>query len=666
MKMRYIKILVFILILILFASYITYQIKLPAAEDLPRLIKNGEMILAGEFDVITKNIYSYTTPNYPFANHHWLSGVMFYILYVLIGFGGIVIFKVLVILSTFSLLFYVAVKKSDFWVVSMLSIPTIVILIGRASARPEIFSYLFISLYLYIFYLYDKNPNTNKIYLLIPLQLLWTNMHLFFSVGLMLVGGFLLQRIYINFKNIKKDKVTTKLAVVLVFMIFTIFLTPYGIEGAVNSLKVNTSYDTPIFSAETQSLMTLNKTVPAVDNPVLFVFPYMALLLGISFLIRFSRKFSWENIPIFYILASAATIFIGFKVIRSLPMFAIMFFLIASENLTPTFLHIKEIIKNKFPDSKKFITYGFIILFIISIIYIIFPARKVLGPYAEFGVGLSMRSNDAAKFFKENNLKGPIFNDTDIGSYLIFHLYPEEKVFSDNRFGDAYSTTFFRNVYNPMANDEYSWKTLSETYGINTIIFYQYDGGSGARDFLYRRIYDLSWAWVYADDSVVILVKNIPENQSIIDKYRITKDNIRDRLRFLEESPRIDDKLGVADLYSLVGFYDLASEIYLNIVSEHPERGKIWMILGSMELTKSDQENSNPSLALIYLQRAIETGWKTPEAYSYLALAYYRLGETEKAKEAVKKELKIDPDNTDGKSWLATFAEDELKQKNGE
>lgn len=347
-------------------------------------------------------------------------------------------------------------------------------------------------------------------------------------------------------------------------------------------------------------------------------------------------------------------------------MFAMVFLLVASENITPTFLYLKERIKSKYPDIIKFLTYGFTILFIISIIYIIFPARKVLGPYSEFGVGLSMRSNDAANFFKENNLKGPIFNDTDIGSYLIFHLYPEEKVFSDNRFGDAYPVTFLRNVYEPMATDEESWKALSETYGINTIIFYQYDGGSGARDFLYRRIYDLNWVWVYADDGVVILVKNIPDNQSIIDKYRITKDNVRDKFKFLEESSRIDDKLGVADLYSLVGFYDLASEVYLKIVSEHPERGKIWMILGSMELTKSDQENSNPSLALIYLQRAIETGWKTPEAYSYLALAYYRLGETEKAKDAVKKELKIDPDNMDGKSWLETFAEDELKQQNGE
>lgn len=666
MKMKYIKIGVFTLLLVFFASYITYQIRLPAAEDLPRLIKNGEMIMEGNFDVITKNVYSFTNPNYPFANHHWFSGVVFYILYKLIGFGGIVIFKVIVMLLTFSLLFYVSVKKSNFWLVSLLSIPTIIILIGRGSARPEIFSYLFISIYLYIFYLYEKNPNTNKIYWLIPLQLLWTNMHLFFSVGLMLVGGFLLQRIYINFKNITKDKATMKLAILFVFMILTIFLTPYGIEGAINSLKVNTSYDAPIFSAETQSIATLKKTVPLVDNIVIVVFPLMVITMGVSFILRLLKKFSWRDIPIFYILASIATVFVGFKVIRSLPMFAMIFLLVVPENFNHLFSLAISKIKNVFPSSVKFLKYGLISIFILLILYMIFPVRKILAPYAEFGIGLSLRSNDSAKFFKENNLKGPIFNDTDVGSYLIFHLYPEEKVFSDNRFGDAYSQTFFKNVYKPMAVNEDSWKSLSEIYGINTIIFYQYDGGSGARDFLYRRIYDPAWIWVYADDSVVMLVKNIPENKKVIDKFYINKDNIKERLRFLEESHRVDDQLSAADLYSLVGFYDLASELYLKIVRDYPERGKIWMILGSIELSKSDQSKSNPALALMYLERAIKEGWKTPESYSNLALAYYRLGDIESAKEAVKKELKIDPDSIDGKNWLEIFATNELKQKNGE
>jgi len=659
---KYVKFFIFALLLIFLASYVTYQIRLPAAEDLPRLVKNGEMIISGDFDVITKNVYSYTTPLHPFANHHWLSAVIFYLMHTTVGFAGIVIFKVLVILATFSILFYLAIRKANFWIVATLSIPSILILIGRSSARPEIFSYLFIASYLYLFYLFDKNPNTKKIYWLVPLQLLWTNMHLFFGVGILLVGGFIFERIIINFKNLRNDKATLKLIIIFVLMLITVFMTPYGIEGAINSLQINTSYDAPIFSAETQSISVIKKTVPPIDNIVLVVFPIMVVVLGISFVLRYVGDFSRKKIPVFYFLASLATAFVGFKVIRSLPMFATIFLVAASYNFDIFFRNLKF---KPFIDfvylNKKRITYILLVLFTILIIYLIVPARKIIGPYAEFGIGLSARSEDAGRFFKENGLKGPIFNDTDIGSYLIYSLYPEEKVFVDNRFGDAYPMTFFKNVYKPMTFDEESWKRLSEVYGINTIIFYQYDGGSGARDFLFRRIYDPAWAWVYADDGVVILVKNTPENKTIIDKFQITKDNIKEKLSFLEKSSRLDDVLAAADLYSLVGFYKEATDLYLKIVSDYPERGKIWMILGSMELNKVDQENSNANLALLYLQRAIEAGWKTTESYSYLALAHYRLGNIEEAKQAVYKELKIDKDSLDAKSWLETLKNYESK-----
>ena len=143
--------------------------------------------------------------------------------------------------------------------------------------------------------------------------------------------------------------------------------------------------------------------------------------------------------------------------------------------------------------------------------------------------------------------------------------------------------------------------------------------------------------------------------------YYKNKDNIKEKLSFLEKSSRLDDVLAAADLYSLVGFYKEATDLYLKIVSDYPERGKIWMILGSMELNKVDQENSNANLALLYLQRAIEAGWKTTESYSYLALAHYRLGNIEEAKQAVYKELKIDKDSLDAKSWLETLKNYESK-----
>ncbi len=131
MKKNILKILVFASLLIFFGSYLLYKIPLPGAEDLPRQMMNGKNILAGQFNVITQNVYSYVEPTQPFANHHWFYGVIAYLMYLAIGWDGMVIFKTLFFLLIFALLFKITIKKADFWLASFFSIPFILLLIGR-------------------------------------------------------------------------------------------------------------------------------------------------------------------------------------------------------------------------------------------------------------------------------------------------------------------------------------------------------------------------------------------------------------------------------------------------------------------------------------------------------------------------------------------------------
>jgi tetratricopeptide (TPR) repeat protein len=76
-----------------------------------------------------------------------------------------------------------------------------------------------------------------------------------------------------------------------------------------------------------------------------------------------------------------------------------------------------------------------------------------------------------------------------------------------------------------------------------------------------------------------------------------------------------------------------------------------------MELARGDRENSDPNLALVFLTQAINGGWKTVNTYSYLALAYYRLGLYDQAEAAVRKEMKLNPLSEDAKIWLGKIAE---------
>ena len=101
------KICLISLLLVFYAFFLWHPVNFVTA-DLGRHIKNGELILAGEFDVLNKNFYSYTEPDHPAINHHWLSGVVFYTVWKLAGFKGLHLFYIVLSLATFLIFFNVA------------------------------------------------------------------------------------------------------------------------------------------------------------------------------------------------------------------------------------------------------------------------------------------------------------------------------------------------------------------------------------------------------------------------------------------------------------------------------------------------------------------------------------------------------------------------------
>lgn len=662
MEIKYQKILIFILILAFYASYITYKIELPAAQDLPREINNGENILSGQFKVITTNFYSYTEPDYYFANHQWFSGVIFYLMHRAMGWGGMVIFKVIFILLTFSLLFYITMKRSDFWLAAVFSVPAILVLIQRSALRPEMFSYSLIVLFLYFLYDFENHPEHKRIYWLIPLELLWVSLHIYFPIGVLMVGGFLLEKIVLNHKNIKQNQAIRKLSILLVALILVCFINPYGLSGDMRSLRVNKNPNFPILSEENSSISTTLKSSPISENLPIAAFEMLIPVLAASFIwalfFRWKRKeplFSGNFI--FHSLAGIATALLGFYIIRSLPLFGLIFLPAITANLGGSYAGLKNWLRNSWPGKEKAFSAAAAAVLTLGLLYLTLSDIRKFGPYGSVGIGITDQSESSAEFFRNNNLTGPIFNDNDIGSYLIYNFFPKERVFTDNRFGDAYSADFLGNTYLPMIRDEEKWKEGLKKYNFNVVFFYQYDNVGGIRDFINRRINDPEWAWVYADDYTVILVRNVPRNQEVINKYEITWNNITERLKFLWDSPNPNDLLAAADLFNLSGHKDLAENGYLKVLSEQPQLGKVWYALGSTELDKGTDFYSNPNLALIYLKQALSAGWETANTYSYIALAYYRLGEYDKAREAVKKELKIDPESVDGHKWLGILAD---------
>lgn len=626
------KIFVFILILVFASSLLVHKISFHT-DDLGRHLKNGEMVLQGNFDVLKTNFYSYVQPNSPFVNDHWLSGVIFYLLYRAFGFSGLIIFTAAFFLFAFSLLFWIATQKADFWLVAALSIPTILILRERTDVRPEIFSYLFIAIFLYFLFSLEECCEKNRVFWLIPLQFLWVNLHTFFIVGPMLVMGFLAEKVILNYRDLRENALIKKLVMLLGALIVVSFINPNGVAGVLRPFFRLTGYR--VWVTEDQALMHILSIKPVEDISVI-IFTPLVLFLAFSFIFGFRKK----QRPIFYGLASIGTIAASFSIVRTLPLFGLIFLPAISENFNRIFITIKYRIKKFLAPALMTALAGFIF----------FGVQGKISKYDEPGLGLTPRSNDAAIFFKEQGLRGPIFNDAAIGSYLIWHFFPEERVFFDNRHADAYSGQFMSEVYRPMLTQEEKWREMQERYSFNAIFFFHYDEVFNSRQFLARRMRDPDWAAVYADNNAIILLRNNKENQEKIEKFQITKDNVGERMKYLLESRDVDDWIAAADIFNLIDRGDLALSVYQEVVLREPRNSKIWRIMGETAVLRNNEKSD--ILAVIYLERAIALGQKNANAYTRLGLAYFRLSRFEEAKEILQKALKRDPNREDAKEYL--------------
>lgn len=168
-------------------------------QDLGRHLNTGEIIL--ETGSVPKiNLFSYTYPNFPFINHHWLSEVFYFALFQKVGFNGLLILNTALALLSFGLIFSKVFKKSNTLPLLFCSLLYIPILFERTDVRPEFFSFLFLSLFIIILYKF-REKFTRLIFLLPSIELLWVNMHIYFPIGIAIIGFFLIDAIISCIKN---------------------------------------------------------------------------------------------------------------------------------------------------------------------------------------------------------------------------------------------------------------------------------------------------------------------------------------------------------------------------------------------------------------------------------------------------------------------------------
>jgi len=463
--------------------------------DLGRHIKNGEIALETR-RIVSTNFYSYTEPNNKTINHHWASGIILAKIHEWVGFSGLSFFYAIISAIPIVLFFLIAKQETSIKKATIVSILTIPLIANRTEIRPEGFSYLLLGILFFTLYKFRKKQLKFRFVLplILGLQLLWVNLHIFFIFGIFLIGIFWLDGL-INKKDTKYFK---QISVMAFLATITCLINPNGFKGLIEPFMIFREYGYMI--VENQSVLFMQERFPK----FLYTHYEIMLLLIPIFLVLFVKEKSLkERLP--FAIPTIVFAVLGFKMIRIIPLFG--FFAI------PFFAKVPKL------QDKNVNT-----LFLFSVglgLLGIFTKNFYYSPFnTQTGMGLLSNINKSAEFFKENNLEGPIFNNYDIGGYLIYHLYPEQKVFVDNR-PEAYSVDFLKNVYIKMQENEKIWQQQDKSYNFQTIYFYRHDATPWAQPFLIERIKDPNWIPVYVDDYAIILVKDNKENKEIIEKYKL-------------------------------------------------------------------------------------------------------------------------------------------------
>ena len=148
-------------------------------------LKTGEYILNTR-SIPKTDFFSFTNYGKAWVAHEWLSEAIFYVIYSSLGFNVlIVLFALLTALA-----FWIVFKRSNSnpligGTAALIGVWTVLPSIG---VRPRVFTLLLSSVYLALLARYVRRGEGREIWWLVPMMVLWVNLHGGFLMGLVLIG----------------------------------------------------------------------------------------------------------------------------------------------------------------------------------------------------------------------------------------------------------------------------------------------------------------------------------------------------------------------------------------------------------------------------------------------------------------------------------------------
>jgi hypothetical protein len=511
---------------------------------------------------------------------YWLSQILFYKIYNGFNEKGIILLRSFILfLVVFFIFLWFRRQKVSFYII----FPFVFLVFSHTmkftGERPVLFTVLFSVL---IFFILDnfKHRKGKLIFFLIPLMLLWANMHGGFILGIVFIFAFIVGETlnYFIFKKgeINKKALMTLLIVGIIAIAFSA-INPNGFDAFLTVTKQNKIFQAGV--QEYYSPFYLYKYhVRLIDWEyiiLLVFFPILALLRN-------------KKIDIVYYLLLGGLLFMSVTALR----FTIYYICIGTM-ISGRELHC--LLEGYFrKGSVNKFKFELITSFLILISSLLFTFGFLNFDKITFAKATTLSvPKGAADFIESNNIQGNMYNDMAFGGYLIWRFYPQKtafKAFIDTRQINftvmkehemiSLSTVSLYNSELPK-DKKPLWERLLDHYEIDVIVIDTMDAFGWVRPITFSLIKSDKWIPVFTDLISVVFVRDKEENKELIEKYRVPEDVVYNMIIVrLINWATVNRKnpqylISTGDVFFNMGRYDDALKAYLYADNRLPGKKRI-------------------------------------------------------------------------------------------
>lgn len=456
------------------------------------------------------DVFSFTAHGWQWVTHEWLTEVVMFALYRLAGWGGLIAAFSLVMTAALWIAYRRAARRG-----AHVHVACAATLLGALATmpiwgvRPQMFSFLFTSVFLLILDDYARACNVERddmrvdrrraLWLLIPLTLVWVNMHGGFALGLGIIvvtgAGIALDELLRDDTEAGKAatfrRVWSRVRLLCLVFAACVAVVPLNPSG----LRL---YSYPF---ETINSQAMQKYIVEWFSPD-FHQPYAHALALLLFATFSALALSPKRARAGEVLLLCVAAYAALRAWRNIPFFALAAIPALAEHgwsLIETHALARRDAKGRAAGKLTTAQLALNVALLVCLPVGLCAAKLRSVARAQTMVEAEKFPSAAVEFLRGRADAGHTFNYYGWGGYLVWKLYPERLVFIDGR-ADVYGDALLEE-YLSAESGEKSWRKTLDDHAVRTVMI--------KPDVPLASLLgeDVRWSKVYEDGQAVIFFR---------------------------------------------------------------------------------------------------------------------------------------------------------------